>query len=80
MDEGLIRVFNKQQGKTSLGTKIIGKKIYSYDWVTSTNDIAHFLAVGGEPEGSLVFAKGQTKRKRISRVLRPDNLVKGQEF
>ena len=61
MDEGLSRIFNKQQGKASLGTKIIGKKIYSYDRVTSTNDIAHFLASGGEPEGSVIFAKGQTK-------------------
>ena len=61
MDEGLIRVFNKQEGKASLGTKIVGRKIYAYDWVTSTNDIAHFLAQEGEPEGSVIFAKGQTQ-------------------
>lgn len=57
----MIRVFNKQEGETSLGTKIIGKKIYCYDWVTSTNDIAHFLAQNAEPQGSVVFAKGQTQ-------------------
>jgi BirA family biotin operon repressor/biotin-[acetyl-CoA-carboxylase] ligase len=61
MDDGLIRVFNKQEGKASLGTEIIGKKIYCYDSVTSTNDIVHFLARDGEPEGSVVFARGQTQ-------------------
>jgi hypothetical protein len=40
------------------------------------------MAFGGKLEGHMRmdFAKGQTKRKRISRVLRPDNFVKGQEF
>lgn len=61
MDEGLIRVFNKQGARTSLGTDYVGKKIYAYDLVTSTNDIALFLAQGGEPQGSVVFAKGQTQ-------------------
>jgi BirA family biotin operon repressor/biotin-[acetyl-CoA-carboxylase] ligase len=61
MDEGLSRVFNKQLAKVSLGTKIIGKKILAYDLVTSTNDLAHFLAQNQEPEGTVLFAKGQTQ-------------------
>lgn len=61
MDEGITRLFNKRDGKASLGTEFIGKKFYAYDLVTSTNDLAHFLAQNGEPEGSVVFAKGQTQ-------------------
>jgi BirA family biotin operon repressor/biotin-[acetyl-CoA-carboxylase] ligase len=61
MDEGLGRVFNRQEAKISLGTKIIGRKIYAYDLVTSTNDLAHFFAEQDEPEGCVVFAKGQTQ-------------------
>lgn len=61
MDEGLTRVFKKEVAKASLGTKIIGKKVYAYDLVTSTNDLAHFLAQSGEPEGSVFFAKGQAQ-------------------
>jgi hypothetical protein len=40
------------------------------------------MAFSGKLEGHvrMDFAKGQTKRRRNSRVLRPDNLVKGQEF
>ncbi len=63
MDEGIARVFKKQENKTSLGTKFVGLKIYAYDLVTSTNDLAHFLAHNNEPEGSVVFAKGQTQGK-----------------
>lgn len=61
MDEGISRVFNKQEARASLGTKIIGQKILAYDLVTSTNDLAHFLAQNNEPEGTVVFAKGQTQ-------------------
>lgn len=63
MDEGIARVFKRQQEKTSLGTKFVGSKIYAYDLVTSTNDLAHFLAHNNEPEGSVIFAKGQTQGK-----------------
>lgn len=69
MDEGLSRIFNKQEAKASLGTKIIGRKIFVYDWVTSTNDIAHFLAQKEEADGTVVFAKGQTQgRGRLGRT------------
>lgn len=68
MDEGVIRIFaNEQQGKL-LGTKIVGRKIYSYDVVGSTNALAHELARKREPEGSVIFAKGQTEgRGRFGR-------------
>ncbi len=69
MDEGLTRLFGRQEPRSSLGTKIIGKKIYAYDLVTSTNDLAHFLAQGNEPDGVVVFAKGQTKgRGRLGKT------------
>ncbi len=61
MDDGLLHIFNKSDAKRSLGTKFIGKKIYSYDWVTSTNDIAHFFARKNEGEGTCFFARGQTE-------------------
>lgn len=44
-----------------MGTKVIGAKLFVYDMVTSTNDLAHFLADQGEPEGAIIFAKGQTE-------------------
>ena len=61
MDEGLTRVFDQRQGKKTLGTRVVGKKVYAYDIVTSTNDLAHFLAREGEQEGTVVFARGQTQ-------------------
>lgn len=61
MDEGLSRLFKKQDSVKSLGVKVIGKKVLCYDLVTSTNDIAHFLAREGESEGTVVFAKGQSQ-------------------
>lgn len=68
MDEGVIRIFAKEQLGKPLGTKVVGRKIYSYDVVSSTNTLAHELARKGEPEGSVVFAKGQTEgRGRFGR-------------
>lgn len=61
MDEGITRIFKKEEIKVSLGTKVIGRKIYAYDVVTSTNDLARFLAEKGEPEGTVIFARGQTQ-------------------
>ncbi len=61
MDEGLTHIFNKRTGVKSLGTKMVGRKVYAYDVVTTTNDLAHFLAREGEAEGSVVVAKGQTQ-------------------
>lgn len=51
-----------------LGNKIIGKKIYSYNEVNSTNDIAYKLGEAGFEEGAAVFSEGQTQgRGRLSR-------------
>lgn len=51
-----------------LGTKVIGRKIYSYESTDSTNDVAHRLAQSGSPEGTAVFSEGQSKgRGRMGR-------------
>jgi len=51
-----------------LGTKIIGKKIHSYESTDSTNDVAHRLAQSGSPEGTVVFSESQSKgRGRMGR-------------
>lgn len=70
-----------------LGTKIIGKKIYSYEMTDSTMDVAHRLAQSGSPEGTVVFSEGQSKGRGrtgrqwfspkgkgiyLSLILRPD--------
>ncbi len=47
--------------KSGLDTRIMGKKIYSYDEVDSTNDIAIKLAEAGASEGTLIIADSQTK-------------------
>ncbi len=52
-----------------LKTKLIGKKIFAYQSVKSTNDIAAQLARSGEPEGTIVVCEQQTKgRGRLGRV------------
>ncbi len=61
MDEGLTHIFKQRAGKASLGTKVVGRKVYAYDVVTTTNDLAHFLARAGELEGAVVVARGQTQ-------------------
>lgn len=51
-----------------LNTKFMGRKIYHYDLVDSTMDIAMNLAIKGSPEGTAVCAEGQTKgRGRLGR-------------
>ena len=51
-----------------LGTKIIGKKIYSYETTDSTMDVAHRLAQSGSREGTVIFSEGQSKgRGRMGR-------------
>ncbi|MDP6685867.1 MAG: biotin--[acetyl-CoA-carboxylase] ligase [Candidatus Omnitrophota bacterium] len=54
--------------KWKLNTGIIGKKIYSYKEIDSTNDAAYKLAVSGAPEGTCVVSEYQTKgRGRLGR-------------
>jgi len=65
-------MWQTQEIKKSLTSKIFGRKIYAFDEVGSTQDIAHTLASSGEPEGTLVIAetqthgKGQVSKKWIS--------------
>lgn len=49
--------------KWQLNTKIIGRRIYSYNIVGSTNTIAYQLAEKHLSEGTVVTAEGQTKGK-----------------
>jgi BirA family biotin operon repressor/biotin-[acetyl-CoA-carboxylase] ligase len=51
-----------------LGTKLIGRKIYYFDRVSSTMDVAMQLGNKNTPEGTLVVAESQTKgRGRLGR-------------
>lgn len=51
-----------------LTTKYIGRKLWVYEMVTSTNDTAWELAIKDAPSGSVVFAESQSKgRGRIGR-------------
>jgi len=47
--------------RQNLATKYIGKNIYSFHEVESTNSIAKFLAENGSPEGTIILAETQTK-------------------
>ncbi|MFC1666798.1 biotin--[acetyl-CoA-carboxylase] ligase [Candidatus Omnitrophota bacterium] len=75
--------------KWQLDVETIGKKIYSYKEVESTNSAAYNMAASGEAEGTVVVAEYQTKgRGRLGRkwvsprdkgayfsvILRPDIL------
>lgn len=54
--------------KYGLNTKYIGKTIYYYDSVDSTQNLAWNLGVQGSPEGTAVFAQTQKKgRGRMGR-------------
>jgi BirA family biotin operon repressor/biotin-[acetyl-CoA-carboxylase] ligase len=47
----------------NLNTKFIGKKIYYFESVASTMNVAMNLGLEGAPEGALVLAESQTKGK-----------------
>ncbi|MEA4956724.1 Bifunctional ligase/repressor BirA [bioreactor metagenome] len=49
--------------KKELSTEYIGKEIYSFKEVESTNSVAKFLAKQGSPEGTVVISETQTKGK-----------------
>lgn len=49
--------------KWQLNTKIIGRRIYSYNVVDSTNTIAYRLAEKGQQEGTVITAEAQEKGK-----------------
>jgi BirA family transcriptional regulator, biotin operon repressor / biotin---[acetyl-CoA-carboxylase] ligase len=44
-----------------LSTRVFGRIFLSFTKVTSTNDVALYLAEGGAPEGTVVSAENQTK-------------------
>jgi BirA family biotin operon repressor/biotin-[acetyl-CoA-carboxylase] ligase len=46
-----------------LNTEFIGKKIYYFDTIASTMDVAMELGIKGAPEGTLVLTESQTKGK-----------------
>jgi BirA family biotin operon repressor/biotin-[acetyl-CoA-carboxylase] ligase len=52
-----------------LNTRFMGKKIYYFDSIASTMDVANQLAIKGLPEGTVVLAEAQTKgRGRLGRT------------
>ncbi len=54
--------------KWNLKTRFVGQKIYSYETVGSTNNVAYRLAEEGADEGTVVVAERQTEGKgRIGR-------------
>ena len=46
-----------------LNTKYIGKNLYVYKEVSSTNTVAKFLSMNGAENGSVVISEKQTKAK-----------------
>ena len=57
-----------EEVSSGLNTKIAGKKVYHYDTVDSTMDIAMDLAMKGCPEGTVVCTESQHKgRGRLGR-------------
>jgi len=50
-------------------TRVLGKRIYSYNQVESTNRIAYQLAEQGAKEGTVVIAKKQTPRGKDEPVV-----------
>ena len=51
-----------------LRTKLLGRSLYHYYQVKSTNDVAHQLAQQDAPEGALIMAEEQTHgRGRLGR-------------
>lgn len=42
-----------------LGTAIVGRRLVVYEETSSTMDVAHQLAMAGEPEGSCILAESQ---------------------
>lgn len=56
-------IYNDIEIKEALNTKLIGKQLYFYDEVDSTNNIIRKLAMEGEKEGTVVVAEIQTAGK-----------------
>jgi len=53
---------------TGLNTRILGRKVYYFDSLASTMNVAMQLGIEGSPEGTLVVAESQTQgRGRLGR-------------
>ncbi len=62
-----MRVFRAQEPDAG-HNRLIGRKVYKYDTIGSTNDAAFMYGVKGEKEGSVFWARSQTKgRGRLGR-------------
>ena len=54
---------------SGLKSKVLGRNVFSYKSIGSTNETAHRLAESGTPEGTIVIADKQTKgRGRLGRT------------
>lgn len=57
------KTITKEEIKQNLKNKIIGKKIYQLESISSTNEYAKKLAKNNNPEGTIIIAEKQTKGK-----------------
>lgn len=53
-------MFSKKKLQKKLGTRVIGRKLFVFDSIDSTNACARALAEAGTEEGSIVIAEFQT--------------------
>lgn len=68
MQEEINDILIAEEINAGLNPRAIGKKILSYNIVDSTSNIAAALAKKNEPEGTVIFAEGQTNgRGRLGR-------------
>ena len=55
------RRITPEKMRRGLSARVFGRTIFCFPKVTSTNDVALYLAEGGAPEGTVVSAETQTK-------------------
>ena len=58
-----MKTLTSESIKKMLKTETIGKIIYSFEEVGSTNEVASELARNGAPEGTIIIADSQSKGK-----------------
>jgi BirA family biotin operon repressor/biotin-[acetyl-CoA-carboxylase] ligase len=69
-------MYNKEELLEGLGTQVVGKRIFSFETIDSTNACAKTLGDAGTAEGAVVFANYQTNgRGRLGRswLAEPDS-------
>lgn len=54
-------MITKEEILSGLETELIGKKIFAFETIDSTNDCAKVLVTNNQPEGTLVISEYQTK-------------------